>query len=146
MKKFRFRLERVLEHRKRIAEEKKRVLAEKNRAVIDLESKREDLIGRLDEDALGSGIEDASLFLMNAQYKLRLRSELAEAEEKLEDAREEQKAALADYEIAARDEKALIKLKEKRESEHREYVLKEEEKYLDEMTVQRVGFNAQEES
>ncbi|MCB0336021.1 MAG: flagellar FliJ family protein, partial [Bdellovibrionales bacterium] len=48
--------------------------------------------------------------------------------------------ALQDYIEATREAKVLETLKEKKREQYMEYVRKEEDKFLDELTVQRAGF------
>ncbi len=140
MKRFRFRLEKVLEHRKRIKEERKKVLLEKNLRVRELEDEIERIDRELAKDHGESGTQAANTKEMQqlvARYRSRLRAELVELELNLIQAKEEQEAALELYKEAAKDEEALVKLRERKESEHLEHFLKEEEKFLDEVNVQR---------
>ena len=70
-------------------------------------------------------------------YGVRLREELTNVELNIIPAKEEQEEALVRYQAAARDEEALMKLKEKKQTEHIEWILKEEEKFLDELGTQK---------
>ncbi|MCB0333169.1 MAG: hypothetical protein KDD55_06690, partial [Bdellovibrionales bacterium] len=52
-------------------------------------------------------------------------------------AEDEAQQALMAYREAARDEEALVLLKKKKKAEYLEYIRHEEEKFLDEISVQK---------
>ncbi|MCB0329249.1 MAG: flagellar FliJ family protein [Bdellovibrionales bacterium] len=132
-KKFKFRLEKVLEYRKVVKDERKKLLLEKNRVVQSLEQEQERILQAVDNSELASESLSAAEVEMLGMYKARLRDELAMNLLQLKKAEEEQEEALLHYQEAARDEEALVRLKERKQGEHIELILKEEEKFLDEL-------------
>lgn len=138
MKKFKFRLEKVLHFRNLVKEEKKRLLYEAtrmlNEATLHLEFLREEF--------LKNSIEDGQIYLAEellrrSQYSQRLKrlSELQllkimECEKAVEEAKQNYIEANKEYEI-------LEKLKERKKEQFDEYVKHEEDKTLDELVTQR---------
>lgn len=138
MKKFRFRLERVLQHRKTICEDRKRDLAAKLGELAEVENKiewigREVRANKVNE----GGPVDVGVFQLAGLYMLRLEEELAQAKLALIRIEEEVDVARKAYIEAAKDEETLQTLKRKRREEYMEYVQNEESKFLDELTTQK---------
>lgn len=140
MKKFKFRLERVLDFRERVKDEKKRELgrrlaikAQIEEQIADLE--KQALAGLIEEGGTYSGSELADL----ARYKQRLNEETVKALDRLESAVKDVEIARQAYIEASKDTQALEKLKEKKKTDHQEDVLKTEAEFLDEMTTQRIA-------
>lgn len=138
MKKFRFRLTRVLHYRETVKDEKKRdlllrqrelVQAELHKTAIEESMARNDLIP--DSGATAAEVEIRGAFLQ------RLIKELEEAHVAVQAAEAAMETARAAYIEAANEFEALSLLKQKRAAEYEEYVNKETEKLLDELVVQR---------
>jgi flagellar FliJ protein len=139
-KKFKFRLEKVLQYRETIKADKKKDLMIANNKLYEEEAKLEQLETALLENEMRSqqpmSVGEVSLY---SQYSARLRKEIEhqkiyvqQAEQAVEEAREK-------YIEAAKDAESLEKLKEKKRDQYREYLEKEHEKFLDELTIQRSG-------
>lgn len=132
-KKFKFRLQRVLEYRKVVKDERQKELIEKNREVSRLEEKQEQIMQALDKALVSSSAMTGHLVRLLGDYTARLRSELEANKELLEEAMREQREALIRYQEAAREEEVLKRLKEKKLATHTEKYLKEEADFLDEI-------------
>jgi flagellar export protein FliJ len=137
MKKFKFRLERVLAYRGAQKDEKKRELLLKNKRVGDIQAE----LNQLESLVLENKIDASDVFLsqfihLSGDYALRLRTEIAEQKIKLEKALEEAKEALQSYLEASREEKKLVTLKERRLKEYKTMCQNEEAKQLDELNIQ----------
>jgi flagellar FliJ protein len=138
MKKFKFRLEKILQYREIIKTEKKRELSLRLGVLREAEVKLESLfsaqaVNNMPQDAVCSADE----FFMRGQYSTRLKEEIVkqrlviiEAEKKVEEAR------LA-YIEAAKETKTLDMLKDKKKEQYEELVRHEESKILDETVTQR---------
>ena len=138
MKKFKFRLQRVLDYKQIVKGEKKRVLLEKNRNVELARTRlehleNEELLNRFEQNQ----ILDAARVLMRGDYAQRLKREIEWQRVAILKAQEEAELALAEYIEAAKDEKALITLKDKRLFEYKAEAEAEERKFLDEFTIRR---------
>jgi flagellar FliJ protein len=151
MKRFKFRLQKVLDYRARICEEKRQELGRKNferdQAIEHLENLRNSLRGLR---YVEGGTESASMpgvasgpvvsvhqFIMVGNYATRLEKEIEQQMVVVEEASEAAEKARLIYVEASKDVKALDTLKEKKLSDYNEERLKSEEQFLDEMTVQR---------
>ena len=138
MKKFRFRLERVLHHRQLMRDEKKRELMLKNMALQEAEGKLEALEKAEKNNNLEQGtIMTVERVMLSGFYAQRLQAEIVAQRVKIEEAREEVRLALDAYVESAREAKSLELLKERKLQEFTEYVQKEDEKFLDELSVMR---------
>ena len=138
MKKFKFRLERVLNYREAIREEKKTELAKKNAELNERVSKLEMLEEAfLKNEAALDESGNVSLLRIAGLYAARLKSEIANQIVSIEEAQEEVEVARIEYIEAAKDAKTLDTLKQKKLEEYKEYIAKEDEKFLDEMTIQK---------
>ena len=139
MKKFRFRLERVLHYRQLVREEKRRLLAlanSKKREATDYLERLEKF--QLANESPNSGVVDINMFLMVGMYGARLKEAIVRQRLAIMEAEKEVEEALAVYVEAAKDARALELLKDKKRKEYVEYVHKEDEKNLDELVTQRV--------
>lgn len=140
MKKFKFKLERVFQYREIVKQEKKRELTI---AQNKLNTEKE-ILSELEKQALINHIEQdkpmlaAQVYLIGA-YARRLKEEILKQGIKIVEAELEVEKALKNYIEAAKDHKALEVLKQKRLQDYREYIDKEEGKFLDELSVQRIG-------
>jgi len=138
MKKFKFRLQRVLDFRKIFKREKQRVLNEKNHA-LNMAKERLDFLNSCERENLikQEQILNVAEVELSANYAARLREEIVHQRLAIIHAEDEVEKALAEYIEAAKEEKALIKLKEKKISEYREYLDVEERKALDDFTISK---------
>ena len=140
MKRFKFRLQRVLDYRQRIRSEKLQVLRQRNferdTAIERLDSLRAESL-RLNLPT-GSIMTVSELTMIGA-YASRIKSEIAQQQERVIEVTKVAEAALQDYVESSKESRALELLKDKRQIEYNEYVLKEEEKLIDEQTIQRIG-------
>ena len=138
MKKFRFRLEKVLQYRNIVKDEKRRVLLLKN---LKLQEARDRLNG-LESAALQLKFEE-NMVLSAEQLQIAgfygewLKDEIARQGLLILQLEQEVQQALAEYTAAAREAKSLEILKQKRLQDYTEYVQKEEEKFVDELSVQK---------
>jgi len=137
MKRFRFRLDRVLQFRKRVREEKLKVLMEKNGQVTELEHFLEELFSAQLANFVENTSFDSQLLEMQNLYGQRLRQEIARISEELENAKIEAKVALNDYMEASKEEKVLLSLRTKREQEYLDVMAKHEQSVLDEISIQK---------
>lgn len=138
MKKFKFRLEKVLQYRHIVKDEKLRVLMECNHILNEAQSR----LSELQHAALMNKLESESLFSsalvhLAGLYGKRLVEEIAM--QKLEVMRAEEKVeeAMAEYIESAKEAETLDTLKERKKEEYAQYILKEEEKSIDEFNVQK---------
>lgn len=143
MKKFKFRLEKVLQHRDVIKEEKLRELKSATQKLREAEDK----LDFLEQEFEGNkAIEDSALrieeVLIRSNYSVRLKSEIEsqkiailKAQELVEDARKI-------YIEASQESEVLVKLKERKKEVYNHEMQHEEEKFLDELTTQRVRFTS----
>lgn len=147
MKKFKFKLQKVLEFRESLKEEKKKELMLKNQELQQAETRLEGLYqAQIDNDigAIGTSVTAAEFSLLE-NYGNRLREEISKQIEVVSASKEQVQKALAEYVEAAKDFEALDKLKEKKEAAFMEHYHKEEAKFLDELSVQRRRLTAPQE-
>jgi flagellar biosynthesis chaperone FliJ len=150
MKKFKFRLEKVLGYRARICDEKRQELVRRNferdQALRQLEELRRQFRelqypGSGTDPALGipnaEPLVSSQVFIMVGSYAGRLESEIEQQLVRVEEAMEAASRARDVYIEASKDVKALETLKEKRQADYNDMKLKDDERTLDELTVQR---------
>ena len=138
MKKFKFRLEKVLQYREIIKTEKKRELSLRLAILREAEDKLDALVSaQLENNVPQDAVLSANEYLMRGQYGARLKNEIIkqrlviiEAEKKVEEARLE-------YIEAAKETRTLDMLKDKKKEQYEELVRHEESKILDETVTQR---------
>ena len=139
MKRFRFRLQKVLEYRERVRDEKKEVLQRRNyerdAAIEKLNALRQEQLNA----AITNNMETASQLMLLAEYRIRLSHEIELQIKKVEEATAIAEEARLDYVESERDAKALDTLKTKRQSEYDEAAQKQELEMMDELTVQRAA-------
>ncbi len=138
MKKFRFRLERVLQYKEALKNERMKELLEKNMLVREknehlreLESAM--LLNTLEQNAM---LAAEQLYLAQA-YGSRLKSEIELTKEELAEAEKHAQEAMKKYVEASKEEKSLQVLKDKKREEYEEEIQREETNFLDELAVQR---------
>ena len=142
MKRFKYRLERVLEYRKLVKDEKVRELLYRNQKLHEENEKlRElqaaELLNRIEE---GVRLSAAEVQLL-ADYGYRLREEITGQEDVVEKSKEAVEEATAEYVEAAKDEKSLSTHKGRKLVEYQHYAQQEEDKFIDELNIQRAGLH-----
>ena len=140
MKRFSFRLERVLQYRELVKDEKRRVLRHKMARLRDCQ----EWLSYLENERLSLAIDENGIFpveviLQWGFYCERLKNEIEKAQEVIVVREKEVDEAMTQYIEASKEVSVLQKLKEKQRSEYVENVAKEESKILDELAVQRSG-------
>lgn len=141
MKRFRFRLERVLQYRKLVKDEKTRELIERRNKLYEDAERLKDLktaalLNRLEENVYVTA-EQVQLLGM---YGARLKEAIAQQEEQVERSQEAVAVAHGEYVEAAKEEASLATLRTRKQAEYQEYVEHEDGKFLDELSVQRQGY------
>ena len=140
MKKFKYRLQKVLDFRMSLKDERKRELLNANQALHEAEAERDRLRDELLSGGLVVGqmlsVEDLTL---RSGYSARMKSEFEKQIEVVAMREAEAAEAVQRYIEAAKDANALDTHKNRRFQEYTERIQKEEEKILDESAVQRAG-------
>lgn len=140
MKRFRFRLQRVLDIREQICDELRQELALRNQelqqqlnvlAYLDAEFERSRI--------QGDGIVSASELEMTGAYSARVQQLIVEQRGVVEQAKVAVEEARERFIQANKDAKAIDMLKDKKKAQYTEEVLKEEMNQLDELAVQRAS-------
>ncbi len=140
MKRFRFRLQRVLDIREQIRDELRQELALRNQelqqqlnvlAYLDAEFERSRI--------QGDGIVSASELEMTGAYSARVQQLIVEQRGHVEQAKVAVEEARERFIQANKDAKAIDMLKDKKKAQYTEEVLKEEMNQLDELAVQRAS-------
>ncbi len=143
MKRFNFRLQRVLEIRERFRDEMRQELVQRN-----FERDRErNILADLDQEFLRSKVEEggtysASEMVLVGDYSARLQEQIEQQRVRVLAAEQAAEQARERYIEASKESQALEKLKEKRRQEYVEQTLKEEGAQLDEFAVMRAGRKA----
>jgi flagellar FliJ protein len=141
MKKFRFSLEPVLEHRERIEDEKLQIFGERTRALQQAQEELARLNGKFKtfSDALRDGHRELSTDELRWHYAhleyLDRRITMQHAA--VTQHRKETERARLDALDAGKDRKAIEKLKEKRLTEHRTMQAALEQRELDDFNNRR---------
>lgn len=140
MKKFKFRLQRVLQHKSSVVEERKRELVARNIKLRDAHKELERLEQSFTDNTVAQeAILAVENFYLAGQYLERLRSDIARQRIVIDRADEDMKDALKGYLEAKRDEQALLKLKDRKLQQFKDKVEKEIQNLTDEMVTQRIG-------
>ena len=140
MKKFQFRLERILEYRKLIKDERtKELLISRNKLSADQEHLKE-----LETAALMNTIGDDQFLTVEKlqmvnDYAERLKNDIEHQKEVIEESTKAVLKAQEAYIEAAKDEGSLRTLKERRRAEYMNYLEKEDFKNNDEIVIQKIG-------
>ncbi|MBN8549613.1 MAG: flagellar FliJ family protein [Deltaproteobacteria bacterium] len=138
MKKFKFRLERVLQFRTAVKDEKLRELTLKNvklREEQDRLSALEGAMRRNQNEAEGVVLIES--FYMRGLYSSRLKEEIVNQRLTIIKCEEEVREAMAAYIEASKELKSLTTLKDRKRTEYLEYVAHEDAKFLDELATQK---------
>lgn len=138
MKRFSFRLQRVLDLREQIRDELRQELVRRNQerdhevhVLEDLEAEYLRIMIR------EGGTYSAGDLVMFGDYRERLKSGIEEQRERVIAAQKIAAEALERYVEASKEAKALEMLRQRREAEYTQGILKEEGAQLDEVAVQR---------
>jgi flagellar FliJ protein len=128
MKRFRFRLPRVLDVRERMRDEARQELVAKNTARDEAQR----VLEHLEQEALHTNVAEggtysASELLMLGEYHARLKREIASQREVVARAEAEAEEAREKYVAASKDAKSIEMLKDKRLDEYKEEALKEQD-------------------
>jgi flagellar FliJ protein len=140
-KKFKFRLQKVLELREEERENRKKELMLKNKAVNEVTEKLEGLKGKLLGSSRKTGEIKAQDLQLIAQYEARLKQEIEATTQALELLEIEAEKAKERYLDAVKDHEALKVLKTRRQAEYQLTIDRAEAKELDELAVQRFEKN-----
>lgn len=140
MKRFAFRLQRILDLRERIRDERRQELVARRAEYEQQMAILLDIERELSRDFVeAAGTYSASGFLLAGAYVARLRAKRVEQQSRVSAAEQAMEQARMLYIEASRDAQALERLKERRKEEHLEASLREEGQMLDEVAVQRAG-------
>lgn len=140
MKRFKFRLQRILDIREQIRDEARQELGRRNAVLAHEQSVLRGLEAELHRLNAGeNGIVTASELLLTGAYAQRIQKLIEQQALKVEEARKAVVEAQERYIQANKDAKALEMLKEKRRAEYDHEVLKEEINQLDEIATQRAN-------
>ncbi|MDR2900254.1 MAG: flagellar export protein FliJ [Treponema sp.] len=141
MKRFKFKLEKLLEIRAYKEQEAKIALGHAIGEVTRIENEMKSIaVKRLEATALrfkpgssASEMQYADLYILRLDRAVdKLMEDAAKAELKVSEARDI-------FLEASKEKKILEKLKEKKEKDYKKFVLSEEDKALDEITTQRAN-------
>lgn len=136
MKKFKFRLEKVLHYRVAIQEEKKGVLTEKMGLLREAEIRLAEYL-QLQSNNSVSEYNNLADYQLQTAFASRLSAKIVEERERIIECERLVEEAREAYVEATKDVKSLETLKKKKFEEHKEFVQKLDEKFLDELTIQR---------
>lgn len=138
MKKFRFRLEKVLQYREMLKDEKRRELLKRNQELREARQRLEDLEKAALSNTLGQGqIMTVEQVYLAGLFAERVKEDIIKQRLAIIKAEEEVEKAMGEYVEASKDARSLEMLKERKLQEYMDYMHKEDEKFLDELAVQR---------
>ena len=138
MKKFKFRLERVLQQRQAVRDECKRELMLKNQKLQEAR----DRLAWLQKIFLSNGLEQQKIMNVNlvflaGLFSAKTQDDIEKQRLVIKQAEDEVAKAMEAYIAASKDARSLEMLRERKLQQYVEYVQKEDEKFLDELAVQR---------
>ena len=140
MKRFTFRLQRILDIREQIRDEARQELGRRNAILAQEQSILAGLEAELNRlTGASDGIVTAGELLLTNAYALRVQKLIEQQAVKVEEARQAVIQAQERYIQANKDARALEMLKEKKRAEYDQEVLKEEINQLDEVAMQRAS-------
>lgn len=138
MKKFRFRLQKVLEIRESDKKDKKRGLAFRAKELAEAEAHKESLIEEHDLVKIADGmIASMAEVALVGSYQEKLRGELEEQEKIVQQAIEAVSKAREAYIDSAKEVGALESVKTVRQEEHNYDEYRKDRKGLNEVAIQR---------
>lgn len=136
-KRFKFRLQRVLDFRETEKRERERELARKNYELREGEKRLDQIIAAQDAAPVPDGEMTMAEMLLNSQYHVGLRRAIERQRVLILEAADAVDQARDAYLEKAIETETLETLKERRKEEHREEVKLEDKRELDELVVQR---------
>lgn len=140
MKRFKFRLQKVLDYRTSEKRECERELARRNHDLYDAEEDLEQIIEASERSVIPVGdILTVGDIMMHGDYQARLREALEEQRALIIQAAEAVDMAREAYVAKAIETKALETVRQNRKNEHQQEVDKQQKKAVDEIVVQRYG-------
>ena len=144
MKRFRFRLQKVLDLRAAVEKEKAGKLAEARRNAAEARRARDDLesVRNAGREVLTSshGSGGSVGHLLNLEYVLeKMESYLAEADAACAAADEDVESTLKEYHEASQERRTLDQLREKRLEVWKKEANRQEQKAIDEVAITRFG-------
>jgi flagellar FliJ protein len=140
MKRFKFRLQRILDIREQIRDEARQELGRRNALLAQEQSVLTRLEGELLRlNGASDGIVTAGNLLLTGAYALRVQKMIEQQSVKVEEARKAVVQAQERYFQANKDARALEMLRDKKRAEYDQEVLKEEINQLDEVAMQRAS-------
>jgi len=140
MRRFSFRLQRVLDIREQFRDELRQELVRKNHERDD----ELQVLARLEQESLQIKIEEggtysASELVMFGAYSVRLKQLMEQQQQRVAAAIKQVDEVKERYIEASKEAKALEMLRQKRREEYTEQQLKEDGRQLDELAIQRIG-------
>lgn len=139
MKVFKFRLEKVLQFREGVRKDKERALALANTQLREAQEQLEALIESLRQNSLGEGILSIEQVYLQGYLVEGIKERIAVQRNLIEELQEAVEVAREEYQVAASEAEALVKLRAQRLQQYNQHMEKEQEKFLDELTIQRVA-------
>ena len=139
MKKFKFRLERVLQYRITKKEEAKKELVLGLNQLYEAQNLLQSLIDAAHGRVIKEGEMTAAEVHMQGTFLAGIHQRVGETQGLIEVRKKEVEKLQKAYTEAAKEAESLQKLKDNRHREYLEHVEHEERKSLDELTVQRHG-------
>jgi flagellar protein FliJ len=137
MKKFKFRLERVLQYRNVVKQEKLKALMEKNLELRFAQEKLEEMEKEYMNNKVPEGSVSVGQLFLHEAFSARIKESIARQKVSIEKIKEAVEAAHQEYLVANQEAEALEKVKERKRDEHAEQASKHDEKFLDELATQK---------
>lgn len=136
-KKFKFRLEQVLNYRNVVRDEKKGILAERNKELRSLEDRMFELKSGLKKEQNSAHDQISDSLQIASLYIERVVNEIEHQLNLIDEKKKEVEEARLNYIEAHKEVEILEKLKEKQSNEYYDHISNEEGKFLDELSVLR---------
>ena len=137
MKKFKFRLERVLHYRVLVKEEKRKVLLQKNYELRTAQDRLESLLGAERANVLAGGIMSVAQVQLAGAYSGWLEQSVTNQRLAIIGVEQQVEVAMADYIEASKEARSLELLRDRKQIEHQVMVEQEDAKFLDELSTQK---------
>lgn len=140
IKRFKFRLQRVLDYRQIVKTERLGVLTEATRLLREAEAKLQALEAEANANTIAeTGIVSGNTLYLQGFYAQGVRRWIEETRLRIIDLENKREAALQEYIAASKDVRALELLKQKKMGEYDAKILAFEAGQLDELAVQRAA-------
>ncbi len=137
MKRFKFRLQQVLDYRAKVRKDQERELAFRNLELYSAEEDLSEILQAQDSCVPPTAVQSMAELKLTGDFQLRLRADLEQQRVLVKEAMHAVDAARDAYIEKAVEAKILETLKEKRRALYKEERHKAERKELDEMVIQR---------